>query len=136
MKCSLALCLCAFLSLAAGKKPRHHDTLIRAIHQVESSGQMNPPDGDGGASIGPLQIQEAYWKDATDFDKSIGGTYQDCRRLEYAERVVRAYWARYGGKNPTDEKLARIHNGGPRGDRKASTVEYWGKVRAEMGGGK
>lgn len=132
MKTSFALCLCAFLALGAGKI--HRPTLMQAIHQVESSGSLNPPDGDGGNSIGPMQISRAYWKDATDHDKTIGGVYEDCRKLEYSERVVRAYWDRYGGKNPTDEKLARIHNGGPNGHKKQATVGYWNKVRAAMEG--
>jgi hypothetical protein len=48
---------------------------------------------------------------------------------------VLAYWARYGGSNPTDERLARQHNGGPRGHRKAATLAYWRKVDQAMNGG-
>ena len=36
------------------------------------------------------------------------------------------------GHSPTDEDIARIHNGGPNGYRRSSTVGYWNKVRAHL----
>ena len=48
-----------------------------------------------------------------------------------------AYWRRYC---PTAmaagdaEVLARVHNGGPRGNRKAATAAYWRRVLAAMEG--
>lgn len=109
-----------------------HDRLLSAIHVVEASGQISPKDGDGGKAIGPFQIHRAYWKDATDYDRTIGGTYEDCRNLDYSRRVVLAYWRRYAPKNATDEQLARIHNGGPTGHRRESTLRYWRRVEREL----
>jgi hypothetical protein len=104
------------------------ENLLDAIEQVESSGMgANTPDGDGGKAIGPFQIHRAYWKDAVEFDRTIGGKYEDCRKPEYARKVVRAYLSRYG-KGKSAKELARIHNGGPKGHRKASTLPYWEKV--------
>ena len=104
------------------------ENLLDAIEQVESSGMgANTPDGDGGKAIGPFQIHKAYWRDAVEFDRTIGGKYEDCRKPEYARKVVRAYLSRYG-KGKSAKELARIHNGGPKGHRKASTLPYWEKV--------
>ena len=58
-------------------------------------------------------------------------TWQNCQGLgsfEYSKRVGNAYMeyateARLGHV-PTNEDYARIHNGGPNGFKKASTVEY------------
>jgi hypothetical protein len=41
-------------------------------------------------------------------------------------------YVRQTGRTPTDEVYARIWNGGPNGWRKASTRQYWQRVRAEM----
>lgn len=128
------LVACLLLTLAPQVAP--HPTLERlldALEQVESGGE---PDrgrdaaGDGGRSLGPLQIQRAYWLDA-----GVEGRYEDCREPEYARRVVIAYWRRWCPKalEQLDARtLARVHNGGPRGDRKDSTLAYWRRVRQEL----
>ena len=122
------VCLVASVAFA-----QPSDALLDAIEQVESSGRgVNTPDGDGGKAIGPFQIWKSYWKDAVEYDKSLAsGSYQDCRKPEYARRVVRAYLTRYG-RGKTNEEMARIHNGGPRGHKKHSTLEYWERVKREI----
>lgn len=102
--------------------------LLAAIRQVESGGN-DKAVGDNGKAIGPYQIHKVYWQDAVDFDKKIGGSYQDCYEPEYAERVVRAYMRRYAPKNSSDEVFARIHNGGPKGASRKATKPYWDKVK-------
>ena len=82
--------------------PRHQ--ILNAIRFGESVDRDPVPDGDGGLAIGPYQIHAIYWRDAIAFEPSLGGTYQDCRRRAYAERVIDAYmrkgipvdWARTG----------------------------------------
>ena len=113
-----------------------HDRLLAAICSVESNCNDDAV-GDGGDSIGAYQIQYAYWKDATDFDKSIGGSYQDCKDSEYSRKIVLGYWSRYAiidrvGEEVTDEDRARIHNGGPNGYKRNSTNKYWTKVKAVL----
>lgn len=111
------------------------DNLIQAIWMVESGGQHNPADGDDGKSIGPLQISYAYWFDAVEFDETIGGCYADCRKIEYAKRIVLTYWKRYAKMAIRDnnyEVLARVHNGGPKGHKKKATEKYWQKVKKVM----
>ena len=131
MKASLSLLAAGifFSSLANADVP---ERLLNAIRMVESNGNDNAV-GDNGNAIGPYQIWRAYWKDAVEFDPSIGGKYEDCFNRDYAERIVNAYMDRYAverrlGRTPTMEDIARIHNGGPNGHRKAATVAYWEKV--------
>ena len=95
------------------------------------------PDKIGKANeIGWYQILPCFWYDAVEHDPSIGGVYEDVARdKEYAEKVILAYWARYAtikrlGREPTDEDRARIHNKGPNGYKKDSSIDYWNKVKA------
>jgi hypothetical protein len=109
--------------------------ILDAIRFVESSDRPDPPDGDGGRAIGPYQIHEVYWKDAVAFDPGLGGSYQQCRERAYAERVVDAYMRRHASTAwaaGDAETIARVHNGGPRGATKDSTLGYWSKVRARL----
>lgn len=110
------------------------DRLVQAICQVETGGEADPANavGDNGKAIGPYQIHKAYWIDATQYDKSIGGTYADCKNKAYATKVVMAYLRRYAPKFATLEDLARQHNGGPKGHRKDATLAYWAKVQAAL----
>ncbi len=106
--------------------------LVDAIHHVESSGRLGPIVGDGGDSLGPLQIQRACWQDA-----GVPGKYEDVADLAYAKRVFSAYMARYAterrlGRRVTDEDRARIWNGGPNGYKKKATIKYWLKVKKEL----
>lgn len=107
--------------------------LLAAMEEVETGGE---PDrgrdarGDDGRSIGPLQIQRAYWLDAR-----VPGRYEQCRDPRYARSVVLAYWARWcphALESADLRTLARIHNGGPRGAHKPSTLTYWRRVRAAL----
>ena len=117
--------------------------LLDAMYQVESSGGNNLV-GDFGQAIGPYQIHWVYWKDATVYDPTIKGKYEDCKNKEYSERIIKAYWARYAPRNATVEQLARIHNGGGGilakqfgGSKKTmnawkNTTAYWNKIKQEM----
>jgi len=108
---------------------------IDAVRRVETGGTPNAGRGalgDKGASIGPYQIQRAYWQDA----RMPSGTYQDCLADHaYSEQVVLRYFRRYAPKalEANDwQTLARIHNGGPKGASKKATEAYWLKVQKEM----
>lgn len=130
----MKLAILLVLLLCVENSNANMDQFLRAIRMVESSGRMNPPDGDQGRSIGPFQISKAYWLDACKQDPSLKrGSFQDCRKYEYAKRVVAAYLTRYGltALQRRDWKtLARIHNGGgPQGAKINATLPYWEKVR-------
>jgi hypothetical protein len=55
-----------------------------------------------------------------------------------SDERVHAYMARYGtyctgGRAPTCEDYARVHNGGPLGCRESATIPYWQKVQVCYG---
>mgnify|MGYP003677449911 FL=1 len=106
--------------------------LIDALIQVESNGNDDAV-GDNGNAIGCLQIWKIYHTDATE-RSNIGGEYLDCYKRDYAILVFDAYMRRYARSAWTDplkfdaEKVARIHNGGPKGYKKKATEKYWKKV--------
>ncbi len=84
---------------------------------------------------GRYQIRQAYLDDA---NESLGTSFtlQDMHDPDKAEKVVRAYLLRYGaaferraGREATDEDLARIHNGGPRGAERDATLGYAERFR-------
>lgn len=109
--------------------------VLDAIRFVETRGRANPPDGDGGRAIGPYQIHRAYWLDAVAAQPELGGSYQDCRRRAYAERVIAAYmqkWVPEAWDRVDAEIIARTHNGGPTGADKRATLRYWRRVRAAL----
>jgi len=112
----------------------YHRNVLRdfldAVATVESNNNDNAI-GDAGKAIGRYQIWQVYWQDAVEYAPSLGGKYSDCTNKDYAERVMVAYLLRYGKsavESKDYEKLARIHNGGPRGYRKVATIPYWNKV--------
>jgi len=109
--------------------------LLAALIAVESSGD---PDaiGDNGLAYGCLQLHAAYVQDAAQF-AGENWTHEDAFNPVLARKIVRAYMARYAtekrlGKSPTYEDIARIHNGGPNGFKKAATDGYWLKVKKEL----
>ena len=104
------------------------DRILDAIRTVETGGCKNPSAaiGDNGKAIGPFQIWRAYWQDAVEYDPSIGGTYADCKSRAYSQKIVVAYLSRYA-PNWEPQTVARIHNGGPKGHRRSSTLSYYAK---------
>ncbi len=122
------------------------DTLFDAIQAVESGGCPDPLNalGDNGRSYGPFQIMKGYWTDAVGHDPSLaadGKTWENTRgpgSVDYSKKVIQAYMNRYAtasrlGRPPTNQDIARIHNGGPNGHKKDGTLEYWRKVSAKLG---
>lgn len=119
---------------------------LDAIRQVETGGTPNDgigARGDGGAAIGPYQIHRVYHIDAAERDRTLTD-YQSCLSSKsYSERVMKAYMKRYAsaelrrleagqGTRGDVEKIARIHNGGPRGHKKRATDGYWAKVARHL----
>ena len=103
-------------------------TFLDALRQTETSAEPNNglgATGDNGNAIGPYQIWEIYYQDAKDYDKSINFPYTDCLNDKAkSEKVIKAYIKRYLPENGTMEDAARIHNGGPNGYKKKSTLGY------------
>lgn len=107
-----------------------HRSLLNAIAFVESSNH-DDAIGDNGKALGAFQLWRVYWTDALEFAPCIGGEYKDVCNRVYAERCVVAYMARYA-KVATDQNMARIHNGGPKGAKSRATVKYWKKVELRL----
>tara|TARA_R100000152_G_C6770483_1_gene196677 strand:- start:91 stop:612 length:522 start_codon:yes stop_codon:yes gene_type:complete len=103
--------------------------LIYALIVVESNGDREAV-GDGGRAYGVLQIHNSYF-----LDSGIKGKHKDCFDEDFSIKVFDAYMKRYAKDAWTDlksfdaEKVARIHNGGPRGYKKKATEKYWAKVK-------
>lgn len=115
------------LALVATAHAAPPESFWRALHLVETSGRHGAILGDNGCSLGPLQISRAYFTDSR-----VGGTYEQVVDLGFARKVVSAYLQRYAPKAWAAGDvvtLARIHNGGPAGARKAATVSYGAKVQ-------
>lgn len=116
------------------------DDVLAAIRIVESNNNPNAV-GDSGNAIGVYQIWRVYWKDAVEYS-NLQGKYLDCYDPAYADSVVRSYMKRYAtkrrlGREPTQEDIARIHNGGPNGyKKKKATQRYWEKVKRVLDKGR
>lgn len=116
--------------------------LLDAIKQVES--RSDPcAIGDNGRSLGAYQIMKGYYSDALQYNPHLGDggrTYGDIWGIgseAYSEEVIASYMGRYAtperlGRQPTYEDIARIHNGGPNGYQRSSTLDYWERVMAEL----
>eukprot|EP00245_Coleochaete_scutata_P005105 TRINITY_DN18398_c0_g1_i1.p1 TRINITY_DN18398_c0_g1~~TRINITY_DN18398_c0_g1_i1.p1 ORF type:complete len:345 (-),score=69.11 TRINITY_DN18398_c0_g1_i1:389-1423(-) len=108
-----------------------HRSFLNALRYVESSNILPAPKGDGGMSIGPLQISADYHTDAWWLSASKA-KYEHVEDVEYAERTAINYWLRYcpwALEFGDLETLARTHNGGPSYWRAVKTSRYWRRVR-------
>ena len=126
----------ALTMLAQATFTPQQQELINALIIVESNGN-DQAVGDNGNAIGALQIWKPYWRDAGE-RANIGGQYRDCFTRDYSIQVFDAYMKRYAREawtNPKKfdaEKVARIHNGGPKGYKKTATIKYWKKVQKTL----
>ncbi len=122
IRAALLLALCATTHAAPP------DSFFRALHVVETSGRTGPILGDQGRALGPLQIHRAYHADSR-----VAGDYERVADLDYSKRVATAYLRRYAPAAWAAgdvETLARIHNGGLTGHKRASTLPYLRKFRS------
>lgn len=105
--------------------------LLDAMYFVESTNGTNM-DGEAG-SLGPYQIRKLYWIDATDYDKSIEGKYEDCIDKVYSEKIIWFYAERYELNALYDrdiKTLAKLHNGGPSWKSyPKDSGKYWKKIK-------
>lgn len=106
------------------------DTLIDALVHVESKGNVHA-SGDNGRAIGILQIHKEV---IDDVNKAYGVaySYEDRKCPIKSREICRKYLILHGGRHATNEKYARIWNGGPVGHRKRNTRKYWHIVRRHL----
>lgn len=110
--------------------------VMRAIEIVESG--CDPlAIGDGGEAVGILQIHPIMVEDVNRIlelnrDTSTERfTIHDRTSRERSEEMFRIYTSHYT-PDWDPEKVARRWNGGPRGDRRSSTLRYWHRVQKEL----
>ncbi len=119
---------------------------LNALRRAETNAEPNSgigAVGDGVDSIGPYQIQRAYFTDAKRVDPSLR-FYSTCSTsIVYSEQVIDAYLSHYGkdkwtrvlsgeGSLADCKWLARLHNGGPRGNTKSKTLTHWASVQSYL----
>jgi len=110
-------------------------SLIMALITIESQGN-DFAKGDRGKALGCLQMHAAYVQDAAEHADTYW-VHEDAYQRDVAVKIFMAYMDRYAtverlGRQPTMEDIARIHNGGPNGYKKASTKAYWAKVKEQL----
>ncbi len=124
---------------AVPSKTHSYDRLIAALIVVESSGNDHAL-GDrhmNNKAYGPLQGRKLC---VDDVNRRFGTKIRVESLLgnrSLSVWVCQKYLEMYGtrkqlGREPSEEDLARIWNGGPMGYRKESTVAYWSKVRKAL----
>ena len=125
---------------------------LNAIQTVEV-GDYGPSigigmEGDNGNALGPFQIHCGYHSDAMEMNSKYNILYdyeECCFNYDYAAATVYLYMARYVNRQTKlnlnndrltlkdCEKMARLHNGGPLGDLRYSTLPFWNKVKIQLG---
>jgi hypothetical protein len=105
-----------------------HPLLLSALIQVESGGNDHAKGRHG--ELGALQIKPILVRDV---NRIMGTSYahQQVTNRAIASFIAKSYLAHYG-KNLSDESLARIWQGGPKGHRKSSTRAYARRVMREL----
>ena len=118
----------ALMSLDASAAPS--ERLIDALVHVESKGKVHSV-GDNGKAVGPLQIHKEVVDDVN-VAYGTSYTYADRKSIEKSREICRKYLMLHGGGNASNEKYARIWNGGPNGHLKHGTRKYWIKVKRRL----
>jgi hypothetical protein len=101
------------------------EILLDVLACVESNN--NPlAVGDQGRALGTYQIHQAYWEEGTRW-LGVNWPFREAFDPDKARCVVRAYLLHHGcGMTLLD--MARIHNGGPTGPQRRSTLPYARRV--------
>jgi hypothetical protein len=117
----LGLPLLATAGDAETADPNRIGRLLDAIAHVESHNEADAI-GDGGRALGVYQIHRAYWTEGTRL-LGVHWSYKQARDPAKAREVARAYLLHHGRRRSPLE-MARIHNGGPNGHKKQTTLRY------------
>jgi soluble lytic murein transglycosylase-like protein len=105
-----------------------HPLLLSALIQIESNGNDHAKGRHG--ELGALQIKPILVRDV---NRIMGTSYTHSQVTNRATAtfIANAYLSHYG-KNLSDESLARLWQGGPRGAKKSSTRAYARRVMREL----
>jgi hypothetical protein len=105
-----------------------HPLLLSALIQVESHGNDHARGKHG--ELGALQIKSIMVRDV---NRIMGTHYahDQVTNRAVATFIANAYFAHYG-RNLSDESLARIWQGGPKGPKRSSSRAYGRRVMREL----
>ena len=105
-----------------------HPLLLSALIQIESNGNDQAKGRHG--ELGALQIKPILVRDV---NRIMGTHYTHAQVTNRATAtfIANAYLSHYG-RNLSDESLARLWQGGPRGAKKSSTRAYARRVMREL----
>jgi soluble lytic murein transglycosylase-like protein len=105
-----------------------HPLLLSALIQIESGGNDHARGRHG--ELGALQIKPIMVRDV---NRIMGTHYAHTQVTNRAISIfiAESYLAHYG-KNLSDESLARLWQGGPKGAKKSSTRAYGRRVMREI----
>lgn len=106
------------------------DQILDAIAIVESNNNPNAV-GDQGRAIGAYQLHKIYVDDVNRIAKTKY-KYQD-RYDPIKSRNMVALYLMYYGKQIPIHQWPRLHNGGPRGHTKNTTLPYQKKINHIIG---
>lgn len=105
-----------------------HPLLLSALIQIESSGNDHARGRHG--ELGALQIKPIMVRDV---NRIMGTSYahQQVTNRATSIFIANAYLSHYG-RNLSDESLARLWQGGPKGHKLSSTRAYAKRVMREL----
>ena len=105
-----------------------HPLLLSALIQIESNGNDQARGRHG--ELGALQIRPIMVRDV---NRIMGThyTHQQVTNRTIAVFIAQSYFAHYG-RNLSDESLARLWQGGPKGAKKSFTRAYGRRVMREL----
>ena len=105
-----------------------HPLLLSALIQIESGGNDQAKGRHG--ELGALQIKPIMVRDV---NRIMGThyTHSQVTNRATATFIANAYLSHYG-RNLSDDSLARLWHGGPRGAKKSSTRAYARRVMRKL----
>ncbi len=111
-------------------------SLIIALIQVESNNN-DLAVGDKGKAYGCLQIHKTYVDDVNRILGRKEYIHEDAFCRDKSIEMFMIYTDHYAthkrlGREPTIEDIVRIHNGGPNGWKKPTTIRHWNKVKNQL----
>ena len=113
------------------------DQFFYALGRTESGLRMDAI-GDNGRAVGIYQIHEIYVRDVNRILRKEAFSPADRLDPAKSRRMITIYLAHYASprrleRTPSVWDLARIHNGGPNGHKKQSTIPYVIKFAEHFG---
>ena len=105
-----------------------HPLLLSALIQIESGGNDHAKGRHG--ELGALQIKPIMVRDV---NRIMGTSYAHAQVTNRAIStfIAESYFAHYG-RNLSDESLARLWQGGPKGLRRSFTRAYGRRVMRKL----